>query len=224
VVGRGRPKSPSTIFAGCRPLAFLRSEDDGARWTPLELRLPEGTERPHTPRVTAILIEDGTIWCGVEVGGVFVSEDRGRTWAPVNEGLPSLDIHALARGEALLAATPRGLARHDGEWRPTTLETPWRYCRALATLPGRTGEMLCGLGDGPPGSRGAVVISEDDGRSWRSTRFPDAAGSSVWSVGAASGVALAAAIGGELFLSEDAGRSWSRLERKFGEVRAVAIV
>lgn len=220
------PARPSTIFAGCRPLALLRSDDGGASWRHLDLVLPPDTPRPHTPRVTAILVEDGAVWCGVEVGGVFVSADGGATWTAVNDGLPSLDIHALARGRAPLAATPRGIARREERWQAAALHAPWTYCRALVAAPGRPGEFLGGLGDGPPGTRGGIVVSEDDGRSWRSALFPGTAASTVWTIGtspAAPDLALAAAIGGELFTSKDGGRSWDRLPRRFGEVRSVLI-
>lgn len=222
------PESPATVYAGCRPLALLRSDDAGVHWKPLDLALPAGTERPHTPRVTSILAERDTLWCGVEVGGVFASRDGGHAFAPVSEGLPSLDVHALARGRALVAATPRGIGRRDGDGRWTTadLRAPFRYCRALAPLPGRPGALLCGLGDGPPGTRGAVVLTEDDGRTWHSARFPGTAASSVWSVAVApggDGRALAGAIGGELFLSEDRGYTWRALARTFAEIRAVFI-
>jgi photosystem II stability/assembly factor-like uncharacterized protein len=213
-------RAPSTIYAGCRPLALLRSEDGGVSWETLPLALPADTPRPHTPRVTAILVEDDALWCGVEVGGVFRSEDGGKHWTAENAGLPSLDVHALlrARDGALVAALPNGLARHDGRWARATLNVPWAYCRALA----EAGDaLLCGFGDGPPGRRGAVAVSEDGGRTWHSALLPGAAESTVWSVSVAGDDAVAGAIGGEVFASEDAGRTWRRLDRRFGEIRAV---
>jgi len=212
--------SAATVFAGCRPLTLLRSDDAGEHWRALDLALPAGTPEPHTPRVTAILVQAEAIWCGVEVGGVFRSEPDGKHWRAVNEGLPSLDIHALARaGDALVAASPRGIARYDGAWSAAALHAPWRYCRALAQVDG--GDLLCGLGDGPPGTRGGVVISEDGGRSWHSALLPGTAASTVWTIAVADGQALAAAIGGELFSSEDDGRTWARIPQTFPEVRAV---
>ena len=189
-------------------------------WAPLPLALPADAPRPHTPRVTAIVVEHDALWCGVEVGGVFRSEDGGKHWTAENAELPSLDVHALLRAGdgALLAALPNGVARHNGRWARATLNAPWAYCRALADA---DSALLCGFGDGPPGRRGAVAVSEDDGRTWHSSLFPGAAASTVWSVSVAGGDALAGAIGGEVFASEDAGRSWRRLDQRFGEIRAV---
>jgi photosystem II stability/assembly factor-like uncharacterized protein len=85
--------------------------------------------------------------------------------------------------------------------------------------------LLCGFGDGPPGTRGAVACSDDHGRAWRPASFPEPAASSVWSVAVAPAglTALAGAIGGEIYSSEDGGRGWRRLGRRFGETRAVLI-
>ena len=217
------PHAPATLYAGCRPLALFRSLDAGLTWESLPLTLPADTPRPHTPRVTSILVDGGTLRCGVEIGGVFVSEDGGKHWAPDNDGLPSLDIHALTRTPdgTVVAALPLGVAhREGGGWRSSAFALPWRYCRTLVQA---DRQLLCGFGDGPPGGRGAVAISEDNGRSWHSALFPGMAGSTVWSLAVAGNTALAGAIGGELFASDDAGRMWRRLAQALGEIRAVLV-
>jgi photosystem II stability/assembly factor-like uncharacterized protein len=217
------PRRPSTLYAGCRPLALLCSDDAGVRWRRVRFDLPARIERPHTPRITAILVDGDWVWCAVEVGGVYASADGGGHWAALNDGLPSLDVHALAfAGPALVAATPRGIAWRGDRWQAAELQGVDRYCRALVAL-SHPGALLCGLGDGPPGSRGSVVRSENEGRSWRATEFPGAA-SSVWSVAAAGDLAVAGSIGGELFTSKDAGRSWRRAARDLGDLRAVLVV
>jgi len=224
------PREGEVVFAGCRPLGLFRSEDEGRRWDRLPFSLPEGTPEPHTPRVTAVLFDaelGETAWAGVEVGGVFRTEDRGRAWAPMNRDLPSLDIHALAlaRDRALLAATPRGVAAYSGEgWAPTASLHPDRYFRALAGKPGDAGTLYAGLGNGPPGSRGTVLVSTDSGRRWEETGFPGA-GSSVWALATdprEPELLVAAAFKGELFTSTDSGRSWVRAPKTFAEVRALA--
>jgi photosystem II stability/assembly factor-like uncharacterized protein len=231
------PLGPSVVLAGCRPLALLETEDDGKRWWPLGLALPPGTLEPHTSRVTAILFDRAhpeKVWAGVEVGGVFEARGRGPaakpwvpTWVPINDGLPSLDIHALALAAdgAILAATPRGVAVYErGRWAPAVSDSPDRYFRALASKPGEPATLYAGLGDGPPGTRGTVLISTDSGRHWAGTRFPGAT-STVWSIATGPrepGLVVAAAIMGEVFVSRDAGRSWARASRSFAEIRAVA--
>ncbi|MBI2152262.1 MAG: hypothetical protein HYU24_00980 [Candidatus Rokubacteria bacterium] len=114
--------------------------------------------------------------------------------------------------------------RCDGErWAPAVSDSPDRYFRALASKPGDAATLYAGLGDGPPGTRGTVVVSTDNGRRWAVTGFPGA-GSSVWSVATDSrepGLVVAAAIKGEVFVSRDGGESWARASRTFGEIRAV---
>ena len=224
------PREPSTILAGCRPLALLTSEDGGKHWSSLPLSLPGGTPEPHTPRVTAVLFDSAepeTAWVGVEVGGVFVTRDQGRTWVAINEDLPSLDIHALALAgdRTLLAATPRGVAVHGGgRWTTADSESPDRYFRALVSRPDDAGTLYAGLGNGPPGTRGSVLASTDDGRSWRQTGLSNA-GSSIWSLATdprEPGLLVAAAIGGEIFTSLDGGHSWIGAPQRFAELRAVA--
>jgi hypothetical protein len=225
------PAAPRVVFAGCRPLTLFAWADEGTGWQPLTPALPPGTPEPHTPRVTAILLDPdrpGTLWTGVEVGGVFEARDGGRAWRPTNDGLPSLDIHALARATdgTLLAATPRGLAAlRAGRWSPAPHDHPDRYFRALAPAPWAPRTFFAGLGDGPPGTRGTVLVSEDDGGRWTPTPFPGSR-STVWSLATDArepGLVVAGAIGGEVFLSRDGGRAWSRAGRDFAEVRAVAV-
>ena len=68
----------------------------------------------------------------------------------MNEGLPSLDIHALtlASDGAILAATPRGIGLYDGaKWTLAVSPAGDRYFRALASKPGEPATLYAGLGD-----------------------------------------------------------------------------
>src|SRR5438105_1093111 len=111
------PENPQ-IFAGSRPAAFFRSDDAGASWRAVEapgIAQFSGVNRGPT-RVTQIIFDPfarDTIWASVEIGGIYKSSDRGRTWQMADRGLVSADVHGLAviaKG-VLLATTNRGLHR-----------------------------------------------------------------------------------------------------------------
>jgi photosystem II stability/assembly factor-like uncharacterized protein len=85
--------------------------------------------------------------------------------------------------------------------------------------------VLLGVGDGPPGWTGLVARSADGGRTWEPAAMPGRANSTVWTFAAHAADAdlvYAASVSGQLYRSTDAGRSWHKLAREFGEVRALA--
>src|SRR5262249_40369514 len=147
----------------------------------------------HT-RVTSLLASpdsDGTLWAGVEIDGLHQSKDGGKNWQQAGTGLSSLDIHALATAPfdkdvgRLLAATNNDLnVTHDGgrTWQSMQIgqTLPWSYCRALAQIPGRPQMVLLGLGNGPPGSEGAIARSTDGGMTWQLADMPERANSTIW--------------------------------------------
>src|SRR5438046_8385482 len=62
---------------------------------------------------TLVTNANGFVFAGTQGGGVFRSSDNGATWTPVNTGLTSTDIHALATNSAgdLFAGTFGGAFR-----------------------------------------------------------------------------------------------------------------
>lgn len=233
------PHAPDVLLAGTCPSRVFRSDDGGRSWEEAGVSMLQECPRIMHTRVTTLLAdpEDGdTVWAGVEIDGLYRSRDRGRTFGPVGEGLSSRDIHALAvvpgngRGRRMLAATNNDLnASEDGgeTWRPLDIgrSMPWAYCRTLAQLSGRPEVVLLGNGNGPPGSAGAVGRSEDGGASWRPARLPGQANSTVWNFAthpADPALVYASSVSGEAYRSRDGGASWEKLEREFGEIRALA--
>jgi len=187
----------------------------------------------HT-RVTSIAGEPrsaATIWAGVEIDGLYRSKDRGQSWSQLGQGLSSLDIHALAMAPAgLLAATNNdlNLSRDDGEsWQPMQIgqSLPWSYCRSLAQVAGQPEHVLLGVGNGPPGSEGAIARSTDGGSTWQLADMPSRANSTIWNFAvhpADPELIYASSVSGELYRSTDGGTSWGKLRREFGEIRALA--
>ncbi len=242
-------RRPDVILVGTRPSAFYRSDDGGQTWAVAAAAVETACPRILHTRVTTIVADPDDpdlAWAGVEIDGVHASRDGGRTWAPVGTGLSSRDIHAIVvvalpslphlRGRAgrgsgrLLAATNNDLNVSDDDgatWRPVGIGgvLPWPYCRALAQPVGRPEVILLGAGDGPPGGVGAVARSADSGGTWAEAALPHRANSTVWAFAvhpADPALVYAASVSGELYRSTDGGSAWEKLDREFGEIRALA--
>ncbi len=232
-------RRPDVILVGARPSAFFRSGDGGQTWAVAAATVETVCPRILHTRVTTIVTDPDNpdlAWAGVEIDGVHASRDGGRTWAPVGTGLSSRDIHALVvapkpgGGRRLLAATNNDLNVSDDDgatWRPVQIGgvLPWPYCRALAQPVGRPEVVLLGAGDGPPGGVGTVARSVDSGGAWAEAALPRRANSTVWAFAvhaADPALIYAASVSGELYRSTDGGAVWEKLEREFGEIRALA--
>ena len=233
------PSDPRILFAGTRPAAFYQSLDAGATWTRLATPgMAEFSEINMGPtRVTQILFdpfEPNTIWASVEIGGLYRSTDRGRSWKFLERGLVSGDVHGIAvvrrPGEpsTVLCTTNRGLHRStdQGEsWTHQPLNSPWQYTRGIAARLDHSGVVFLTNGDGPPGSTGKLLRSRDYGTTWEDVRLPGPLNSTPWCVAMNPSDPLRMYCPtnlGQVFASTDGGESWSRLPHEFGEVRALA--
>jgi len=226
---------PNIIVVGCCPSKIFTSTDAGRTWHEGTTRMRHDCPRIQYTRVTCLLADPDNPevwWAGVEIDGLHCSRDHGRTWQRIGEGLTSQDIHALAKvpGGAFLAATNNDLnvsSDHGQTWRGLNIATmmPWAYCRTLAQLPGRPTTIFLGNGNGPPGSAGAIGRSDDGGATWRPWQLPRQANSTIWNFALFAGepkIVYANSVSGEVYRSYDAGNTWQKLEREFGEIRALA--
>jgi photosystem II stability/assembly factor-like uncharacterized protein len=231
--------NPDVMLAGTCPPRLFRTENGGRSWHEADVTMQQQCPRIMHNRVTTLVAdrqEPNTVWMGVEIDGIFRSRDTGRTWQPIGTGLSSRDIHALAivpegnGPKRILAATNNDLNRsldNGATWEPLHIQQslPWSYCRALGQACNNPEVVLLGNGDGPPGSVGVVGLSLDGGDTWRVANMPGRANSTIWSfaVNAAdASLIYAASVSGEVYSSTDAGSSWSKLAREFGEIRALA--
>jgi photosystem II stability/assembly factor-like uncharacterized protein len=238
-IGGGPSAFEIELVVGTCPSRLFRSEDEGKTWTEPPVRILQECLRIMHTRVTCIIAHPETpetLWAGVEIDGLFRSRDLGRSWEAVGQGLSSRDIHALAFASAgngrwnMLAATNNdlNLSLDGGEtWQPLGIgaSLPWSYCRSLSQPIGRTNEVLLGNGDAPPGSAGLIGRSTDGGRTWTPAKMPGRANSTIWNFAVHPSdpdMIYAASVSGEIYRSVDAGKSWIKLVREFGEVRALA--
>jgi photosystem II stability/assembly factor-like uncharacterized protein len=233
------PQRPDWLLVGTCPSRVFRSTDAGRTWTEGRADMRPDCPRIMHTRVTTLKAdpyEPDVFWAGVEIDGLHQSSDGGLTWERwASAGLVSQDVHDLLFAEhagqrVMLAATNADLHRStDGgrTWRPLELKRglPWQYCRALAQPIGQPGLVLLGHGNGPPGSEGQVALSRDGGHTWHAADFPGLANSTIWNFAvhrADPRLIYAGSVSGELYRSTDAGASWSKLPREFGEIRALA--
>jgi photosystem II stability/assembly factor-like uncharacterized protein len=232
------PSDPSILLAGTRPAGLFRSTDSGATWSSLDVpNIATYSDVNMGPtRVTQILFDPfvpDRVWATIEIGGIYRSDDRGKTWRLLTKGLISGDVHGIAvarksSGAArVLASTNRGLHISDdnGEnWQLVQLDSPWQYSRAIVTSPDDPATLFLANGNGPPGNDGRLFRSRDAGDSWERLSLPGELNSTVWCIATQPSdpsLMFVCTNLGQLFRSTDAGDSWMRLPHEFGEIRAL---
>jgi photosystem II stability/assembly factor-like uncharacterized protein len=232
---------PDRLVVGTRPAAVFLTEDAGRTWRQAAAHMRQDCPRLVYTRVTTLAADPDDpdlLWAGVEIDGIHHSTDGGRTWAQIDEGLTSRDIHALAvlprrAGHKRVLATSNNdlnLSDDGGRtWRPGSIGNvlPWMYTRALVQRCDNPDVLFLGGGDAPPGCEGALAVSRDGGATWNPAALPGRSNSTMWNFGvhpADHRLIYAASVSGQLYRSADGGDSWSRLKREFGEIRALAWV
>jgi photosystem II stability/assembly factor-like uncharacterized protein len=230
------PGDPAVLFAGTRPAAVHRSRDGGSSWErlPLETAKQCSIGEPFVTRVLVDPDDSRTIWAGVEIDGVYVSRDGGDRWARVVSGLSDLDVHDLtiARGRpsrTLVSTNGELFSSDDGgeRWVPMGIKTKWPlpYARGIAVKPDDARVLFAGSGETTTGETGTVLRSRDGGDTWQALPLPVRPNATVWGLAthpADPDRLVAFTLFGEVYVSEDAGESWRKVAREFGEIRAAA--
>ena len=227
------PHDPRLILAGTQPAALYLSKNSGESWEKLSAPLPNSCQFVGTPRVTHVSfdpVEHDRLWAGVEIGGVWTSDNNGQSWEARNDGLISEDIHGLSISnngtQKMFATTNKGLHVSDDagtHWNFQRLDSPWQYCRVIASRPDRK-VLFLSNGNGPPGSNGRLLKSFDGGETWCDAHLPGTLNSTVWCLAMHESdplLVFAATNLGQVFRSADGGETWTKLDREFGEIRAI---
>jgi photosystem II stability/assembly factor-like uncharacterized protein len=85
--------------------------------------------------------------------------------------------------------------------------------------------LFAGCGETTTGENGHVLRSTNAGETWEILKLPALPNSTIWGLAthpAEADRVLAFSLFGEVYISEDAGDSWGKIHREFGEIRAAA--
>ncbi len=189
----------------------------------------------HWTRVTGIMFDPKDpkiVYAGVEIDGAWRSTDGGETFERSNEGFKTADIHGfgmIRKGDepVLFATTNEGLYRstdHGLHWEMLPLESKWQYTRQIVARQDGSGVMYVTNGNGPPGTSGKLFRSKDFGSTWDNVPLPAELESSLYFLAVHPSdpkLIFAAANLGQMFRSIDGGMSWTALQRRLPEVRAL---
>lgn len=229
------PVDPQIIFAGTRPSALFRSRDGGVHWQQLTVELADECPAVRIPRVTALVVDPtdhNIVWAGIEVDGVRRSLDGGETWTHIAGGLNDPDIHDIALSpHGVLVSTPREIfisTDTGGSWQGLGVAPhfAFRYCRGLALKTDNPDVMFVATGDAATGSTGAIQRSADGGHSWERPALPVEPNTPIWAFAthaACPEFIAACSHYGQLFTSDDSGKTWGKIRREFSEIRALAM-
>jgi photosystem II stability/assembly factor-like uncharacterized protein len=232
------PTDPNIVFAGTRPAGIYRSLDGGQRWEKLSVDIAQECAI-GAPFVTALAVDPHDhriVWAGVEIDGVFRSMDGGDTWTHLKAGMYDLDVHdmtiAATRPERLFVSTARDMFMSDDlgdTWHVLGIKDKWPlpYARGLAVKADDPRVLFAGCGETTTGEKGHVLRTTDYGQRWEVLALPTQANATVWGIAthrACGDRVVAFTLFGEVYVSEDAGASWRKIARDFGEIRTAVWV
>ncbi len=253
VTGRHRGE---VLYVGVEPAGVFASVDGGGTWEELEglvaLAPTEewkgyGERRPHVETLAVDPLDEQRLYAGIEVGGAYRSEDGGRSWRPIHDGLYE-DVHVLAadpiRVGRLYAATGGGLyvSEERGEqWIAPREPIGSAYCTAfrlspedperdgpallLATAAGTPGAWA----ESPGGAGPRLFVSHDGAASWSQRALWNPRGVRDGITGLAfdlegPGRFFAATSGGEIHYAVDRDGEWIYVMGALPPVRALEVV
>lgn len=245
------PKQLAPILAGTEPAGIFVSNDAGISWNinpaVLKLRDANGWFLPYSPRsgcVRGFAVAEsgpnkGRIYAAVEVGGVLVSDDNGRSWqlAAGSDGKPEMnrelgtmihpDVHSItvhpSSSDIVTAATGGGLFRSIDAGRSWKNIYPC-YIRAVWVDPIDHQHLVAGPADGVS-RNGRIEESRDGGRSWHSASIglkAPWARHMVERFAQVDDELFAVLSNGELWSRKLSDPNWNRVLPEIAQIKAIA--
>ena len=175
------------------PLSLGAQSADTARFSPLQWRMIGPHRAGRTVGATGVRQQPGVFYIGVNNGGVWKTDDYGRTWLPIFDDQPTSSIGdivvAPSDPNVIYVGTGEGLQRPDlstgdGVYKSTDAGKTWRHLPGLRDAqqvggmavdprdPKRIFVAALGHPYGPNTERG-VYRSTDGGESWQRVLYKD---------------------------------------------------
>lgn len=178
------------------------------------------------PAIFSMASHAGDLYVSVHVGGILRTSDGGATWEPTIDLHD--DVHQVVAGPdgRLLAATGRkALAVSDdrgASWRYPSSGLP-RYALAVAPVEGGA---LVAVSSGHAARDGALYRFDGAGFERCSTGLPAELDGAIGPrrLAGDGDAAVAVLPGGDVYVSDDAGRTWSLAESGLSGVSEVVLV
>jgi len=228
-------RDPNVLYAGYENCEIYRTEDAGKRWRqlPVTVRFPEVTvaqgsnPAKRVLRLAANLADPNELYGAVEVGGIIRSLDGGEHWENMSHGQylndDTVDMHGVLVGRwrsgMIFAICRAGLfhSRDKGEhWTSARLDPMnakgQTYCRDIREVPGDPKTLWVAAGADFQSDVGALFRSADGGVSWARVNMGVEPKSTMFALAfdPRQGKRMYGATnGGEVFASDDGGRSWA---------------
>jgi photosystem II stability/assembly factor-like uncharacterized protein len=229
------------LYAGTHPAHLYVSTNDGKSWDELEglqelpsrdeWRLPRHRNEAHVRSLGVHPDAPHRVVAGIEVGGVYVSDDDGETWTERRDGMHDDVHHVLVQGsEEYIASCGGGLYRtRDAgrSWARLDSDLEHTYFREAFAVEGRL--YAAAARSSPPswgGERGpdaALFESTDDGDSFESVSYPGKPQEFIlaWAV-VDDGTVIAGTRGGEILRRTSDG--WIRGGSVPSGIRSLTVV
>ncbi|MEJ2548854.1 MAG: hypothetical protein P8125_13755 [Gemmatimonadota bacterium] len=251
------PSDPSVIYAGTEPPALFRTRDDGESWEEIpafrELGAREawrdyGKRSAHVETIACDPNDPRRLYLGVEIGGAYRTDDGGRSFKGINEGIFD-DIHEIEVDpwdpSRLYAATGGGLhiSRDRGlHWRRHETEIGELYCtrfdlisRGVEVSSSGQSRLVLATADNTPSqwsgrkgeAKARLWLSPDAGESWTPLQLSGVRDSgAIMDVAddpATEGAGLIGTSSGNLYYGRAAGGKWTRIMFGMPAVRSILV-
>jgi photosystem II stability/assembly factor-like uncharacterized protein len=178
------------------------------------------------PDARSIAIDGDRLYVNVHVGGILCSVDGGATWSPtldVDDDVHQVTVDGDGTVWAATGASALAESRDGGEtWIYHRTGLDGRYLRCVAVV---TGGLLVTGSSGPHAHDGVVYRFDGDAFHVCDQGLPARFDGNIdtFRVSAKGDLAAVAGLDGRLYVTEDAGSTWSEAAGDIGNVRAVVV-